>query len=417
MSEALKISLEGLKEWLEEETTPIVEPLKKKGVDLLDDVKAVIEEIRAVCEKFLKDSEREMAKENPKTYRRAKRASKFSRNVLETIDKIEIPKEVSYGSVKDLGKALENAFRIIERERQQWFPRISPYFFFNRRKTEFALKKTWQLILHIRNFLLKEFGKVKQVETTFSLIKEISKLQNELEKIKGRIKQMELTESSLEYKIAEIQQRIASIQSQTTLSKLAQVNEKIRELEEKVSHAFRYLQKPFLKFLILAQSKNGRLSSEEIRKLNEYRENPFEAFATEEKGCPILKSILRKMDETIVKGELKLKSSRLKKARMEIKNIMERDSLVALHQSCRKTLAEKEKLLSSDAVISYKNKMDSLKRGLMELQTQKRTLESKKSFLENDYKKILEKSQSHKAVLERLIFSLTSKKVSVVVKT
>ena len=71
MSETLKIPLDNLKEWLEQETSSIIEPLKAEGTDRLNNIRDKLNNLQEACETLFDNSENEMLKSNPKTYRRA----------------------------------------------------------------------------------------------------------------------------------------------------------------------------------------------------------------------------------------------------------------------------------------------------------------------------------------------------------
>ena len=139
MSETIEIPLKDLREWLEQETVPIVEPLKAEGRRLLDDVRDKLNDVLGTCDKLLEDAERELAKGSRKTYRRAKALARLARSISEMIDKVTIPDEVSRENLhvlcEDLGKTLDT----IGRERAKWFPAISPYFILDRRRFDIAL--------------------------------------------------------------------------------------------------------------------------------------------------------------------------------------------------------------------------------------------------------------------------------------
>ena len=168
-----------------------------------------------------------MLKENPKTYRRAKRAYRFSQKVLENIEKIKIPEKIeahAYKDFKDLAASLETTFRAIDSQRRQWFPRISPIFFFNRRKVDLSLRRIWQLILQIREFLGEDFRRVKAVEESFTLIDGLYKLYEQLGNVKLKILKMEKTEESHQKKMDEVQKRILSLRNQSVLVNLTSTN-------------------------------------------------------------------------------------------------------------------------------------------------------------------------------------------------
>ena len=46
-----EILLNDIKEWLEQETAPIVEPLKTEGTLLLNNIRERLDDVREICEK------------------------------------------------------------------------------------------------------------------------------------------------------------------------------------------------------------------------------------------------------------------------------------------------------------------------------------------------------------------------------
>jgi len=81
MADTLEIPLKELKTWLEEETSSTLEPIRAEGTNLLNNARTKLEELGDSSEKMLEASEKEMLKNSPKTYRRARTAYKFARDV------------------------------------------------------------------------------------------------------------------------------------------------------------------------------------------------------------------------------------------------------------------------------------------------------------------------------------------------
>ena len=308
MSEALEIPLKELKTWLEEETSPILEPIRAEGTNLLNDTRSKMEELRESCEKLLEDSEKEMLKSSPKTYRRSRTAYKFARDVLEAIDQLDILDSITYGSLQASCGDLENTFGTIGRERAASFRQISPYFIFDRRRFDGALKKVLDSFKKLRDFSLHEYAQAKAVEDSFVMIDKLHRSLDGLEEIEKRKRQIESRRTVVEKRIEETERRIGLIRSRDEVSELAQVDGEIKELDKMLKLNLRHLQKPFLKFQKLVQSPEYRLPLSEAKKLDEYMRHPFEALATEEKEYPQLRMILRGMKSAIAEGKLKLKS-------------------------------------------------------------------------------------------------------------
>mgnify|MGYP001040351492 CR=1 FL=1 len=416
MSGALEIKLDDLKTWLERETTSITQPLKSEGKKLTDNLKSRLEDFESICESFLENSEKEMLKSSPKTYRRAKAAYKLVEKTLEIIDKISVPEEISFESVQKLCDDLDKAFASVGQERWKWFRVIEPYFIFDRRKFDITLKRAVDSHGELKNFLTHKYVKVKDAEATFSSVDKLTQTINESKELDKSKEQLKSRGASLEKEIEETQKKISSLQSKGEASELAQVNQEIEELDGKVKHSLRHLQKPLIKLRSLAQSGQTAIPLEEARKLDEYLGHPFNAFATEDNGYPLLKSILRKLDEVSSQGKLKLKMSRLRKAQEQINAALHKDNLISLQQSCKEAFSHRQRLLASEAIATFQKETEQVQENLREMQKQKNLVDSRNAFLETEQKKTLEKIHNQKAELEKQILKLSNKNVHIIFK-
>lgn len=411
MPEATKIPLEKLKNWLEEETASIVEPLKDKGLSLLKDVGGRLDDVWETCERLFEDGEREMKKGDPKTYRSARAMNRLARNVLEIIEKVTVPDKISYKNLQMLYDNLEKMLASVESERREWFPQVEPYFIIDRRRFDAALRRVVEALKELRTFSSEKYEKARAMEEASFLIDRLFQLVNELDRVEKNRKRMKLRERFLEKKIMEDQQKIMLIQSKDEVSGLVQINRKIEELEGKVKHDLRYLQKPFYKFQSLARGQDVQLPFDEAKKLGEYLNNPFEALAAEDDGYPLLKRILRRVDDAIVRGKLKLKSSRLRRAQEQIEGILHKDILIPLHRSCKEALSQRQHLLTSGAIATFQNELAQLQKELRDLQKRKEFIDSRVSVSDSEHKGTLEKIEDQKKGLEKIILELTGKTV------
>jgi len=413
MSETLEIPLENLKEWLEQETSTIIEPLKVEGTDRLNNIRNKLDNLQETCEKLFDNSENEMMKSNPKTYRRAREAYRLTRNILDTIDKTTIPDEASQQSLQTLCEDFKKMLSAVGRKRAKRYRRISPYFIMDRRRLDIALRKTSESVEELRSFLSNEYATVKTVEDAFSSINKLLQSIDQLSTVEEDRKKIGLKREVLEKKIMESKQEIALIEEKDEAGELDQINQKIKELEDKVKHNLRHLQKPFLKFQTLARSPNYSLPLDETEKLNEYLSKPFVAFVTEDEGYPVLKRILQKMEDVIAKGKMKLKTSRLRKAQKQMNSILRNDVLISLHRSCKEAFSQRQQLLTSEAVVTLQNRLAHFQNILRKMQKQMELMDSRNSILNSEHKKMVEKIKNQKRELENIILELTDKTVRV----
>ncbi len=415
MSEPLEIHLQDFEEWLKQETAPIIEPLEAEGKNLLRDVEGKLGDLRAACEKLSEDAEKEVQKGSRKTYRRSRMAYKFASKVLDTIDDATFPDEVSFESLQSSSENLEKILATIEQERARWFPRISPFFIIDRRRVDVALKRLIDSIKEFRSFSSVKFKDAKTVQESFLMTNEIRNLLNGLDKTEEHKKTVEARLKIIEKRMASNLQKSDQIQRGTEVVELDQLKSKIEELEKEVKHTLRYLQKPFLKFQNLVLGPGYPLPVNEAKKLNEYLSTPFKAFATEKEGYPILKEILRKMEDAIAQEKLKLKPRRLRKAKKQINDIFRKEALTTLQQRCTEVHSQRLRLSKSDEIAIFQDKLARVKDNLGKLQKQKKIQDSRSVTLDEKTQKIREKIESHRNELEEIASELTGKNIQLII--
>jgi len=414
MSQPSQIQLLDVKQWLSRETTPILGPLKDKATGLLKEVEERIDDTIQSSQRILEKSEGEMNKNNPKTYRFARNANKFAQNSIEAIKSVNIPDNFNYERLQVFCGELEKTFASLEQLRRGAYPYISPYFIFDRRRLDVSLKRLCDISKELRGFLTTKYTKAKTVEDTYSLVDRILQTINETKQNQENRKLTDEKERMLEKEIAETQQKIAQIEAKAELNELNKLNQKMDELTENVKHSLRYLQKPFFKLQSLARTSEVAIPLDEMNKLGDYLSDPYLALATEEDGYSTLKNILRKLDATIAQGRLKLKSTRLRKARDQINSILSKDSLIQLQTNCKETLSQRKQLLGSETIITLQNQQKQLQNKLKELQKENEFVSSKSKMLENEQGKLRERTEYLKKELEKNIFQLTSKSVQII---
>lgn len=414
MPQTQQITLTDLKEWLKEETAPLIEPLRSKGTNLLKEIQQRLSDATESNQKIIESSEREMEKNNPKTYRFARNANKLAQSLSKAMETIKVPEQVTYESLRTLYNDLEKSLITAEQLRREAYPYITPYFIFDRRRLDVTLKRLADIYHELGNFLTTKYAKAKTAEDTPTTIDKLIETLNQADEIKMQREKVQQREKSLQEKLQENQQKITQVQNRAELTELRKAEERIKELRENVKHNLRYLQKPFLKLQRRARSGDVTIPVNEAKKLSEYLSDPLEALATEEEGYPTLKGILRKLDEAINHNKLKLKSTRLRKAQEQIDSVLNKESLNTLYKSCVEARSQKNNMLTSSAVAALQNELTQLQNELRELQKEYEFTSSRGKALESEHKKLQEKIENLKSELEKIAFQLTNKSIQVV---
>ena len=414
MTETLEIPLKSIKEWTDKQSAPIVKPLRKDAKKLLEDLKNKLEELLDGCEKLLEDADKEIVKRSRKTYRRAKALHKLGDSFAGLIEEIKLPDEISGKNLKQTSEQVTKTLQNISMERTKWFRAISPYFIITRRRFNVLLKRAEDSCKNFAEFVSEEYVKADSAQNISSRIEELHVALAQLKEIQcskeTRKEKMEFLKKSIET----AKQTLESIQTKDEVVELAQLNHEIEQLTQKVRHNLRHLQKPLLKFQTLISGPGHSLTPEATQKLDEYLTTPFEALATEKEGYPILKQILQKMTLALDNKKVKLKSSRLRKAKEQIDLILNGTLLVSLQKSCQDALSRRTALASSGTISETRDKRAELQEKLKDLQKKKKALENRDHRFGKDLKDARSRVENHKKRLEKIVSELSDKDVRVV---
>jgi hypothetical protein len=415
MAAMVTLKLDELEGWLEQETTDLVEPLRADAKKQLEDVRSKLEELLESSDKLSGDAEKELAKGSRKTYRRAKALHKLAGTFADLIEEVTIPKEITGKSLSQASEQIEKTLKTIGKERAKWFRAISPYFIISRRRFDVMLKRADDSFQNFKEFMSEEYVRAESAENVPSTVEElrasICEL-NELEKVKEKRKHRK---EVVEKKITQSQQKLQMIQTKDEVVELAQMNQKIKELTASVKHNLRHLQKPLLKFQTLVNSPGYNLLAEENAKLDEYLTKPFKALATEKEGYPLLRVIVQKIDSALDNKKLKLKPSRMRKAKDQIADILNKNSLLELQKSCSEVFSKKYELSTSGVISESKDEKAELQNCLKDLEIKMRLLEARDARFEKQHKEACRKVDDQKTSLEKIVSELASKNVQIVI--
>lgn len=410
ISEAQEIKIREFKPWLEKEAPNALEPLHEEAEKLLGKIRERLTDAREVCAKLAEEGSKEL--EKGKAIRKAKLTEKLCRYFLKQLNKISFPDKMSFSALDELNKDLQKMFSSIARERSVWFPRISPLFIIARKRVDFAFSRLAGPIEELGSFLSKDYSKAKLLEKLLSETDEALRLLNDLDRYKTRRANIREKIQLLEKRIEEDEKTINSLRSNSTLEGLSEITRRVQQLRKQVRHALRHLQKPLMKFLNLTRGPGYALSSGEVEKLGQYLEDPFIALATEEPGYPVLKSLLGKIDRAMAEGKLRLKSSRLRKAREDIDAFLNRKTLDTLRQDCAEAFLSSKQLTSSEETKLTKRKLRQLERKLERSRKRQEAVTVRFHALEDQQEELLQKLDEQKKILEGSVHDFLGDRIS-----
>ncbi len=413
MSE-VKLPSKDTRSWLEKETQQTFVPVHAKARKLLDEMRKNLDSLSEASKMLLDNSAKEIEKRNMKTYGRARALNKLARLFVDRMRTIKPPEQVSYKTLEDFVQDTQKAFAVTDVDVANWFPRISPFFILDRRKFSAIFEKAKDSLRILEYFLSKEYVKTRTLEETFRLVDEVLASEQELAKLENQKTRIEAEQTSVGGEIAKIQMKISDLRSKGNMGKLDQTGIEIETLSVEVKHSLQHLQKPFVKLQSLATHGGGSgLTPEELNKLDQYIQSPFEALATETSGTPLLKEMLKKLGRSISEGKLKLKPEKIRKAEQAIDNITNKNTLVALHQKSQEATMRKTQLSTSTEIEATRQDLFRLHEHLEHLGRKKGIAESEREALQRKRDETVKTIRTGKSQIEKNIMEFLSRKVHV----
>ena len=414
LSEAVKLSSKEAKSWLERETGSLLAPIHSKAQKLLKEMRKALESLSEVSKMLLENSGKEIEKRNMKTYGRARALNKLAKLFVDRMRQIKIPEKVTYDSFHDFVQETQRAFLVTDVDIRNYFPHISPFFILDRRKFQVVFEKAKESLKELNNFLTKEYVKIKTLEDTFQLVEKLQTLEQQLTNFKEQKTKSESEEAQLSKTIAETRQKTDELKAQGSLGQLNKIGSQIEALNSELKQRLQHLQKPFVKLQSLALHGEGSgLTPEEISKLNQYIDKPFEAFTSEEPNHPLLNQILKKLSVLMSEDKLKLKPEKTRKAEQLIQTIFSQNSLADLHQRSLNALNSQKQLFMSPEVAETEKHLSMLKTQLEELERKKKVVEGERVTFEQACSETVEKIKNQKSDIEKNILAATNKRIRI----
>jgi hypothetical protein len=411
----LQFSSSGeVKRWLENQTSSILTPVHAQAKKLRDDMNFSVQAVIDVSKLLFDTSSKEIEKRNMKVYNRARALNKLSRLFLDRLKKLNPPEQVSYDSLSRYAQETQKVIFVTDIDIKNWFPRISPFFIMDRRKFLAVYERTKQAYTALNDYVTKEYVKTKTLEEALQQINELQNVEKQLVTLNDEKEIIKNERMPIEQDIAVLEEKINELKSKGPIDKLNMVSCEIESLSNELKHELRHLQKPFIKMQALATGGGGGgITPDELNKINQYLEKPFDALVSEKPGYPLLKEIMQKLEDLLAEDKLKLKPDKARKATDSVTEILHKDSLAKLQLRCTEMATNKDQLLAS-------SKMDEINQNLSQFQDQVNLLKARKTSVEthetvkeNAYKEAEDKINSLKRTIEKNVYSSIDKKIQI----
>lgn len=403
-----------IKGWLENETRTILAPVHNQARQLRDEMNVALQNETEACKMLLESSAKEIERRNMRVYNRARALNKLAHLFIERLKKVIIPDQISYATLSKFAQDSQKVFMVAEIDIKNWFPRISPFFIMDRRRFLVVHEKAKLTLGELNDFVTKEYAKTRTLEENFQLIDELHAMENHFSEIEAQRENLKNERFPLEKEIAELEQKALDLESKGPIDKLKLVEAEMESLSNEVKQCLRHLQKPFIKIQALSTQGGGSgLTPDELAKIGQYLEMPFEALSTEKDGYPVLKEILEKLARLLDEEKLKLKADKERKARQSAADILKNDSLASLQARCKEMAMRKQQILESAKLDEIRSNLSMFQEQIEKLEARKASIESHEAVKVHEQADIREKLRSQKGAIEKNVLSFLGRKIQI----
>lgn len=414
MSEPAKFSTSKIRSWLEDQTNATLTPIHAQAKRLRDDLNMSIQSVAEVSKALLDNSAKEIERRNMRVYNRARALNKLARLFMDRLKKLNAPEEITYENLTKYAQDTQKVFLVTDIDIKNYFPRLSPFFIMDRRRFLSVYEKAKLSLSALNDFLTKEYVKTKTLEETFQLIKELQNLETHLVEIEAERTILQNERLPIEKEITEAEQKIARLQTEGPVDQLHTLEAEMEKLNNELKYLLRHLQKPFIKVQALSLHGGGSgLTQDEVNKLNEYLEKPFNALASEEEGYPLLKQILEKIARLISEDKLKLKPDKARKAEQALNDIMKGDIIATMYSRCVEAATWEKQLLNSPKMEEVKRDLSAFQDQIAHLKARKSSVEAHEAVKEREHNDTIERINSTKRSIEKNVYTSLTQKIQV----
>jgi len=412
----LKFSSSGeVKRWLENQTSSILTPVHAQAKKLRDEMNASLQAVADVSKMLFDISSKEIEKRNMKVYNRARALNKLARLFLDRLKKLSPPEQVSYENLSRYVQETQKVMIVTDIDIKNWFPRISPFFIMDRRKFLAIYERAKQAYTTLNEYVSKEYVKTKTLEEALQQINELQNAEKQSIVLCEEKENIKNERKPIEQDIAVLEEKIMELKSKGPIDKLNMVSCEIESLRNELKHELRHLQKPFIKMQALATGGGGGgITPDELTKINQYLEKPFETLVSEKPGYPLLKEILQKLEVLLAEDKLKLKPDKARKANESVAEILHKGSLEKLQFRCAEMATNKEQLLASAKMDEINQSLTQFMEQVNLLKARKTSVETHETVKENAYKETKDKINSLKRTIEKNVYNSIDKKIQII---
>src|SRR2546428_713252 len=234
--------------WLDEELEKALRPTKNKAGKLSDETRHALDEARSFFEELSLKADANLAtKKDPISYRAARVVGRVARDALSSIEKIQIPQEVSWDSFKVLRDNLSNTARSLRESRNNTQKEIHGLYLLDMLSFSGVVERIAKVGEKISQFLEGGGENLQRAKTLTSIVETIRQIGVQLDEKKKESVELERTREGLSSAIKELSNELEKITSNDSLKQVLEIEKELRkESREFRTDTLTHLRRPDL---------------------------------------------------------------------------------------------------------------------------------------------------------------------------
>ncbi len=342
----MKIRIEEYDNWLAQELEKALRPTKNKAGKLSDDARRSLDEARSFFEELSRKADGNLAtKKDPISYRAARVVGRAARDAVSSIEKIQIPQEVSWDSFKVLRDNLSNTARSLRESRNNIQREIHGLYLLDMLSFSGIVERIAKAGEKISQFLEGDGENLQRAKTLTNFLEAIHQVGLQLDEKKKESIELERTRKGLSSTIHGLSSELEKITSNDSLKQVLDIEKELRkESREFRTDTLTHLRRPLRKLRDLSQRGEIALRSEEREALGEYIESPYRSFLSRNSG-PYLTPILTNLKSALDSGKMGLSHRKTTRVVAQLDQLTTTEHLTLKQGKGRNLLGLRQRLL------------------------------------------------------------------------
>jgi hypothetical protein len=331
---------------LVQELEKALRPTKNKAGKLSDDARHAIDEARSFFEELSLKADGNLAtKKDPISYRAARVVGRVARDAISSMEKIQIPQEVSWDSYKVLRDSLSSTARSLKESRNNTQREIHGLYLLDMLSFSGIVERIAKVGEKISQFLEGDGENLQRAKILTGIVDTIQQTRLELEEKKKETVELERTRESFSSAVKELSSEMEKITSNDSLKQVLEIEKELRkESREFRSDTLTHLRRPLRKLRDLSQRGEIALRSEEREALGEYIESPYRSFLSRSSG-PYLTPILTNLKSALDSGKMGLSHRKTTRIVVQLDQLTTTEHLTQKQSKGRALLGQRQRLL------------------------------------------------------------------------